>query len=77
MILEKFPELDRLSDSDKKQLVLEMLDGMFDHDEPDPVIVEILENRRRQFEQNPASARRWEEVRDRILGSRHADKSNG
>ena len=77
MILERFPELDRLSDSDKKQLVLEILDEMLDHGEPDPVIVEILENRQRQFEQNPGSARRWEEVRDRILVSRRAGKSNG
>ena len=77
MILEKFPELDRLSNDDKKQLVLEMLDGMLDHEAPDPVIVEILEHRQRQFAQNPAGARRWEEVRDRILRSRGAGKSNG
>ena len=33
----------------------------------DPVLLEILENRRANFEANPSTARRWEEVRDDLL----------
>ena len=76
MIIDRFPELARLSSDEMKQLALEILDESFDAEKPDPAIIAILEQRRRQFDADPSTARNWAEVRDRILGSQSAGRAS-
>ena len=69
MILERFPALRRLPNSEKTQLVVELLEDLRESESEisDPVLLEILHHRRASFEANPSTARRWEEVRDDLL----------
>ena len=69
MILDRFPAVRGLPNSEKSQLVLELLEDLRDSEEEvtDPVLLEILHQRRARFEADSASARRWEDVRDQIL----------
>ena len=69
MILERFPAVRRLPNSEKAQLVVELLEDLRESESEisDPVLLEILHHRRANFEANPNTARRWEEVRDDLL----------
>jgi Putative addiction module component len=71
MILERFPDVRRLPNSEKTQLVVELLEDLRESESEseisDPVLLEILHHRRASFEANPNTARRWEEVRDDLL----------
>ena len=71
MILDQFPTLRQLDPKMRIELAFEILGELHDAspEVSDPVILAILEQRRAQFETEPAKARRWEEVRDRILNT--------
>jgi hypothetical protein len=64
MIIERFPELQKLTPEEKQQLSAE-LGGTFFIDEPvtDPEIITVLEHRMEEYRRNPASGRPWSEVR--------------
>ncbi len=64
MILERFPELLKLSEDEKQQLCSE-LRGTFFIDEPvtDPDLIAILEARHQHYLAHPETARPWSEVR--------------
>lgn len=64
MILERFPELMKLTPDEKQQLCSE-LGGTFFVDEPvtDPEIRAVLERRMEEYRRDPGSARAWSEVR--------------
>ena len=69
MILDQFPALRQLDPKTQIELAFELL-GELHSASPevsDPVILAILNERRAQFEAEPAIARRWEEVRDLII----------
>jgi hypothetical protein len=69
MILERFPAVRGLPNREKTQLVIELLEDLRESEKEisDPILLEILQQRRANFEADPNTAQRWEEVRDRIL----------
>jgi hypothetical protein len=69
MILDQFPALRQLDPKSQIELAFELLGELHgaSPEVADPVILAILNERRAQFEAEPATARRWEEVRDLIL----------
>jgi hypothetical protein len=69
MILERFPAVRRLPTPEKTQLIIELLEEVQESkaEVSDPVLLEILRQRRATFEADPSTARRWDELRDSIL----------
>jgi putative addiction module component (TIGR02574 family) len=67
MILERFPELLKLSEPERLQLLTE-LRGTILSDEPvvDPAIVAELERRMEEYRRDPSTARPWTEVRKEL-----------
>jgi putative addiction module component (TIGR02574 family) len=67
MILERFPEILRLSDDDRLQLYTELGDTLF-VDEPvtDPEIIAELNRRMEEYRRNPSTARPWSVVREEL-----------
>lgn len=73
MILERFPEVQKMSSSEKLVLVSELWNDLEAHPSEVPVSREIiaeLDRRMEQFHRNPNDFTSWESVRERILGSR-------
>ena len=73
MILEKFPEVQRLSPSEKLLFVSELWNDLEAHPTEVPVSREIiaeLDRRMEEFRQHPDQFTTWEVVKTRILGSR-------
>jgi len=73
MILEQFPEVQRLTASEKLILVSELWNDLEAHPSEVPVSREIiaeLDRRMEHLRQHPEEFTTWEAVRDRILGSR-------
>ncbi len=73
MILEKFPEVRRLTASEKLIFVSELWNGLEAHPSEVPVareIIEELDRRMEHFRQHPEEFTTWEAVKERILGSR-------
>ena len=70
MILERFPELLKLSDDERIQLS-EELSGTVFLDEPvtDPAIIAELERRMEEYRRDPSLGRPWSEVRARVRES--------
>jgi len=68
MIAERFPELGKLSLDEKRRLMNELWDEVSRGalETADPAIVELLEQRWRQYESNPETAITIEEFRRRI-----------
>jgi len=68
MIAERFPELGKLSLEEKRRLMNELWDEVSRGalETADPAIVELLEQRWRQYESNPETAITIEEFRRRI-----------
>jgi hypothetical protein len=76
MILERFPELEKLSLEERALLYSELGDTLFDDaapDRADPTILELLEKRHQEYLANPDLARPAEEVLAR-LRSRYSDR---
>jgi putative addiction module component (TIGR02574 family) len=73
MILEKYPEIQRLSPSDKLALVSELWDDLAAHPEDIPVGSEViaeLDRRMAEYRDDPTRVTTWEDVKARILGRR-------
>ena len=73
MILEKFPEVKRLSPSEKLQFVSELWNELEAHPTDIPVareVVEELDRRMAHFREHPEQFKTWEAVKERILGTR-------
>ena len=72
MILEKFPELQRLSPSEKLIFLAELWNDLEEHPSEVPVareIIQELDQRMEHFRQHPNESTTWEAVKERILGS--------
>ena len=70
MMLERFPEVKKLSPAEKLQLATELWDELEAHPEGTPVSPEILaelDRRMEDFEGNPTEFTTWEEAKARIL----------
>ena len=73
MILDKFPEVQKLSPSEKLQFVSELWNDLEAHPSEVPVSPEIiaeLDRRMAHFRQHPNEFTTWEAVKERILGSK-------
>jgi len=73
MILEKFPEVQKLSPSEKLQFVSELWNDLEAHPTDVPVSPEIiaeLDRRMDNFRKNPDQFTTWEAVKEKILSSR-------
>ena len=73
MILEKFPEVQKLSPSEKLQFVSELWNDLEAHPADLPVSPEIiaeLDRRMEHFRQHPDQFTTWEAVKEKILGSK-------
>ena len=71
MILEKFPEVGRLTASEKLILVSELWNDLEAHPFEVPVAREViaeLDRRMEHFREHPGEFTTWEAVRERILG---------
>ena len=72
MILEKFPEVQKLTASEKLLFVAELWNELESHPTDVPVAKEIiveLDRRMEHFQKHPEEFRTWDEVKLRILGS--------
>jgi putative addiction module component (TIGR02574 family) len=72
MILERFPDVQKMSASEKLILVSELWNDLEAHPVEVPVSREViaeLDRRMEQFERNPSEFTTWEAVKERILGS--------
>ena len=67
MILERFPELLKLSDAERLQLCTELSGTLF-VDEPvaDPAVVAELDRRMEEYRRDPSTARPWSEIRKEL-----------
>ena len=73
MILDKFPEIQRLSASEKLIFVSELWNDLEAHPSEVPISREIiseLDQRMEYFRQNPNSFTTWESVEERLLSGR-------
>jgi putative addiction module component (TIGR02574 family) len=73
MILEKFPEVGRLSPHEKLIFVSELWNDLEAHPSDVPVTPEIiaeLDRRMEHFKEHPEDFTTWEAVKERVLGSR-------
>ena len=73
MILEKFPEVKRLSSSEKLQFVSELWNDLQANPDAIPVareIIDELDRRMARFREHPEEFDTWESVKERILQSR-------
>lgn len=72
MILERHPELQRLSSSEKLALVSELWDELAAHPEEVPVTPEQiaeLDRRMEAYRKDPTQVTTWEAIKARLLGS--------
>ena len=72
MILDKFPEVQKLSPSEKLIFVSELWNDLEAHPPEEPVSREILaelDRRMEHFRQHPEEFTTWEAVKERILGA--------
>ena len=72
MIIEKYPEVRRLTASEKLIFVSELWNDLEAHPSEVPVSREMLaelDRRMEHFRQHPEDFTTWEAVRERILGS--------
>ena len=73
MILERFPEVQQLTSSEKLIFVSELWNDLEAHPSEVPVSREIireLDQRMERFRQHPGEFTTWEAVKERILGGR-------
>jgi hypothetical protein len=67
MIIERFPELLKLTEEEKRQLRSELGAALF-LDEPvtDPEVIAMLDRRWQEYLRDPSTARPWSEVRKEL-----------
>lgn len=78
MILERFPEIEKLTVDEQLQLCSELQGRIFIiDDEPvrDAAILQLLEHRHAEYLRDPSTARPWSEVRAR-LRRKYIEKSS-
>lgn len=71
MILERYPELQRLSPAEKLALVTELWEDLAAHPEDVPVPPEHLaelDRRMEEYRKDPSRVTTWEAIKTRILG---------
>ena len=71
--MSKIIDLDALSVTERLDLIAELWDGIAAHPENvqvDTQIIDELGGRRAEYERDPSTAVRWEDLRDRILSHR-------
>ena len=67
MILERFPELLKLSEIERLQLCTELSGTLFsDQAVTDPALLAELERRMEEYRRDPSTARPWTEVRKEL-----------
>ena len=72
MILERHPELQQLSSSEKLQLVSELWDDLANHPAVVPVTREQiaeLDRRMEAYRQDPTQVTTWEAIKARLTGN--------
>jgi putative addiction module component (TIGR02574 family) len=72
MILDRHPDIQRLSPPEKLALVTEVWDDLATHPENIPVTAEQiaeLDRRMEEHRKNPTEVTKWEDIKQRILGS--------
>jgi putative addiction module component (TIGR02574 family) len=72
MILEKHPDLQRLTPSEKLMLVSELWEDLAAHPADVPVTrkqIAELDRRMEAYRKDPTQVTTWEGIKDRILGS--------
>ena len=72
MILDQFPEVRRLSSSDKLTFVKELWNELATDDTPDevdPRIVDELEHRMEEFRQRPNEFTTWEAIKAKLVST--------
>jgi putative addiction module component (TIGR02574 family) len=72
MILDRFPEVQRLTPSEKLLFVSELWNDLEAHPSEVPVsrdVIAELDRRMAHFREHPEDFTTWEAVRDRLLGS--------
>ena len=69
MIVDQFPEIERLSPERKLALAAELFEDATE--QPDPEIIKLLDERLAEYQKDPSSGSP-SEVRARILGSRES-----
>ena len=76
MILEKLPEVQQLTPSEKSQLVEELWDCWLprEDDETRAATIALLEARMAHYRQHPETASTWDEVKRRIERLRQCRK---
>ena len=73
MILERFPNVQQLSPSEKLILVSELWNELEANPVDVPVSADViaeLDRRMEHFEKHPEEFTRWESVKERLLGSK-------
>jgi putative addiction module component (TIGR02574 family) len=73
-VIERIPELRRLSASDKLILITELWEDLASKPEDIPITPEQIaevERRLEEYRRNPGLGSSWEEVKARILGQKH------
>ena len=72
MILEQFPDTGRLTAVEKRIFALELVQAADaeEGNELDPAILALLDQRLAHHEANPAATSTWQEVQQRVFGSR-------
>ncbi|MEO8354073.1 MAG: addiction module protein [Chthoniobacteraceae bacterium] len=71
MILERFPEILKLSHEELCQLHSELGESLVNgHPDLNAAVLALLEKRHAEYLEDPSLARPWEEVRDRIFGKK-------
>jgi putative addiction module component (TIGR02574 family) len=72
MILERHPDIQRLSPSDKLVLVTELWDDLAAHPADVPVTpgqIAELDRRMEDYRKDPTRVTTWEAIKQRVLGS--------
>lgn len=73
MILERFPEIQRMSAEEKLLFVSEVWNDLEQHPADVPVpraMIAELEKRAAHFRENPGEFTTWDSIRERIQGSK-------
>jgi putative addiction module component (TIGR02574 family) len=73
MMLERYPEVRKLSAAEKLIFVGELWDDLAEHPSGVPVsreIVEELDRRMKHFRQHPEEFTTWEAIQEKVLGKR-------
>lgn len=66
MILDRFPEIRKLTPDERSQLMTELSELVLDELESDPLFIAELERRHEEYRRDPSTGSSWPEVRRRL-----------